>query len=237
MRVRVYSRFEDEILPAIERHGFDVVLDDPEVVISYGGDGTLLGAERTWPGVPKIAIRRSKSWSKCKRHQDDVVLTRLKDGDISSTQLLKLEGTSKGQTFVGLNDIIVHHARVSSAVRYRVRINSDPYSGEIIGDGLVVATPFGSRAYYRSITHSIFHVGMGLAFNNSTELVNHLVLSEESQVEIEITRGPARLVADNNPEHAELECGETAMVQRHPHSAVILGIDVLHCEQCHRIRS
>lgn len=236
MRVLVYSHFTDEILPAVQRHGFEVVSDDPEVVVSYGGDGTLLGAERVWPSVPKIAIRRSSSWSKCKLHQDDAVLTRLKDGDISSTHLLKLEGICKGQTFVGLNDIIVHHARVSSAMRYRVRINGEPYSGEIIGDGLVVATPFGSRAYYRSITHSIIHVGIGLAFNNSTELVNHLVLSEESQVEVEITRGPARLVADNNPEFAELDCGERAVVRRHPHPAVILGMDTLRCEACSRIR-
>lgn len=237
MRVLLYTRFADEVLSEIERFGFELVTDKPEVVIAYGGDGTLLGAERAWPSVPKLHIRRGGSWEKCPRHETDAVLGRLRNGRISTSRLLKLEGSARGRTVVGLNDVTLHHARVSSAVRYRVLIDGKPYSGEIIGDGLVVATPFGSRAYYRSITHSIFKVGIGLAFNNSTELVNHLVLAEESRVEIEITRGPALLVSDNNPEHIPLDQGDRAVVSRHLHPAVILGVDSLYCEECRRIRS
>jgi len=237
MRVLLYSRHNEEILPELERQNLDIVTEDPELVIAYGGDGTLLGAERDWPSVPKVPIRRSKTWVKCERHREDAILGRLENGDLARTHLLKLEGSAKGRTLVGLNDITVHHARVSTAVRYRVLIDGRPYSGEIIGDGLVIATPFGSRAYYRSITHSVLEVGIGLAFNNSTELVNHLVLSEETRVEIEITRGPALLVADNTPDPVDLERGEKAVVRRHLHPAVILGLDALHCADCRRIPS
>ena len=52
---------------------------------------------------------------------------------------------------------------------------------------------------YQSITHSIFRVGIGLAFSNSTEEVSHLVLSESSVIEIEVVRGPGILIADNSP--------------------------------------
>jgi NAD+ kinase len=237
MRVLLYSRHTEEIQPALERQGLDLVTEDPDIVVTYGGDGTLLGAEREWPCVPKVPIRRSKNWIKCERHREEVILGDLENGNLGRRRLLKLEGIAKGRTIVGLNDITVHHARVSTAVRYRVLIDGEPYSGEIIGDGLVVSTPFGSRAYYRSITHSVFDVGIGLAFNNSTELVNHLVLSEESRVEIEITRGPALLVADNSPEPVELDRGERAAVCRHLHPAVILGVGALHCAECRRIRS
>lgn len=235
MRVLIYSRFTEEILPSVHRYGFEVS-EDPEVVIAYGGDGTLLGAERTWPSVPKIHIRRAASWKRCERHESDAVLGRLRENEVSCTRLLKLEGIGRGRTQIALNDVTLHHAKVNSAVRFRVLIDGRQYSPEIIGDGLVAATPFGSRAYYRSITHSIFHVGIGLAFNNSTELVNHLVLAEESQVEIEITRGPALLAADNDPDHVELEEGDRAVVRRHLHPAVILGIDSIHCPECRRIR-
>jgi NAD+ kinase len=237
MRVLLYSRDKEEILPLLERHGLDLVSENPDIVVTYGGDGTLLGAERDWPSVPKVPIRRSGSWIKCDRHREDTILETLKNGKLQRRRLLKLEGIAKGRTIVGLNDITLHHARVSTAVRYRVLINGEPYSGEIIGDGLVVATPFGSRAYYRSITHSIFDVGIGLAFNNSTELVNHLVLSEESRVEIEITRGPALLVADNSPDPIELERRDRAAVSRHLHPAIVFGIGALHCDDCRRISS
>jgi NAD+ kinase len=237
MRVLLYSRHTDEILPAMQRKELNLVSENPDIVVTYGGDGTLLGAERDWPSVPKVPIRRSKNWIKCDRHREDTILDNLENGNLERRRLLKLEGIAKGRTIVGLNDVTLHHARVSTAVRYRVLINGEPYSGEIIGDGLVVATPFGSKAYYRSITHSIFEVGIGLAFNNSTELVNHLVLSEESRVEIEITRGPALLVADNSPDPIDLELGDRASVRRHLHPAVVLGIEALHCSDCRRISS
>jgi len=68
---------------------------------------------------------------------------------------------------------------------------------EFIGDGLVVATPFGSTGYYRSITDSYFELGIGIAFNNSTEQADSLVVKEQRQIKVLITRGPALLYADN----------------------------------------
>ena len=38
----------------------EYVESDPDLVISYGGDGIFLIAERIFPGVPKILIRDSE---------------------------------------------------------------------------------------------------------------------------------------------------------------------------------
>jgi NAD+ kinase len=91
----------------------------------------------------------------------------------------------------------------------------------------VAATPFGSSAYYRSITHSLFQVGIGLAFNNSTEPVDHMVLREDSLIEVTILRGPAIVAVDNNPERVSLLEGDTFLVRKSSEPARILGIETL----------
>ena len=98
------------------------------------------------------------------------------EGRAPRTEFMKIEAETKGQRLVGINEVLIHNAQVTSAVRYLVWIDDEALTHEIVGDGLVVATPFGSTGYYRSITHSTFQVGLGLAFNNSTEPLDHLVL-------------------------------------------------------------
>jgi len=80
-----------------------------------------------------------------------------------------------------------------------------------IGDGIVVATPFGSTAYYRSITDSFFEVGIGLAFNNSIEQSDHMVLRESTNISMKIIRGPALVYADN--QETALEVGTHGTIE------------------------
>jgi NAD+ kinase len=137
---------------------------------------------------------------------------------------LKLHAEAHGDTLIGLNDVIVHNSLPTSGVRYRVWIDERGFSDEIMGDGVVVATPFGSTAYYRSITRGTFRVGIGLAFNNSIEQVDHLVLGEDAVIRVQITRGPAIVVADNSPHAIPLDDGEEVTIRRADSEAVLLSL-------------
>lgn len=233
-RAVLVGRDLDEILPLLKRHGIAVVNNNPDLVISHGGDGTLLGAEREWPGVPKLALRRSAMCKKCDRHRDERVFAALAEGRLTRTEFMKVEAETRGERLVGINDVIVHNAHVTSAVRSLLWVDGERLTHEIVGDGLVVATPFGSTAYYRSITHSTFQVGLGLAFNNSTEPIDHLVLRPEAEIRVRITRGPALLASDNNPHVIQLDRGDEIHIRRHPDPAVILMVDTLTCPHCVR---
>jgi len=235
MRIRIVGSNSGELRPEVAKFGFEVVDTEEDLIIAYGGDGTLLWAEREFPGVPKLVIRRSRICKKCERHSNDVVFACLKKGEFSETHIRKLEGCIGDKRFLAINDVIVHNNLVTSGVRYRVWINDEPYSDEIVGDGLVVATPFGSSAYYRSITHSIFHTGIGLAFNNSTEPVDHLVLGEKDIVRVLITRGPAVVAADNNPNTLQLSEGDEVRIELSESQATIFSLDTLLCNHCLRL--
>jgi NAD+ kinase len=223
-RVLVLGNDVEAIRRLVRAKGLEDVKDGPDVILTYGGDGLLLGSEREWPGLPKLALRASRHGRKCEPHQIEEALDRLIRGDLERRTFLKLRGEAQGETLVGLNDVVVHNAQPTSGVRYRVWIDDQEFSHEITGDGVVVATPFGSTAYYRSITRGTFRVGIGLAFNNSIEQVDHLVLAEDSVIRVRITRGPAIVVADNSPRVVPLDDGDEAVIRRADERAVILSL-------------
>ena len=214
-----------------------VVSSSPDVVISYGGDGSLLGAERDYPGVPKCPLRDSRANPKCPAHSEEALLGRLAAGTLTEARLMKIEADAGGgNRVVGLNDVFVSKEQISSAVRYRIWLGDEPYAGQIVGDGLVVATPFGSTGYYRSITHSMFRLGMGLAFNNSTEPTDHLVVEEDTVIRVQVLRGPAVLLADNAPAAARLGQGDEVIVRKSAEWATVLGLDAFRCPECYALR-
>jgi NAD+ kinase len=226
MRVALVGQEVEMVVELLRHHGLILDGQDPEVVISLGGDGTLLMAERQYPGIPKLPMRFSETSRKIKDHKADILLDALVGGELVESEQLKLTAILGEQRLLALNDIIFHNEVFTSAVRYRVEINAQNQGGDIIGDGLVVATPFGSTAYYRSITHSIFQVGIGLAFNNSTEPVDHLVLADDSVIQVIVKRGPALVAADNDPNWIHLHEEDCVLVQKAEQPALILSLSV-----------
>ncbi len=234
MKIKIIGRLAaTKLLPLLQPYNCELVEKNPQLIITYGGDGTLLGAERDYPGVAKLPLRPS---ALCPVHNIQKQLSDFFSAPPPLTELIKLRGTAKGKTLLAINDIFIHNLDPVSAVRYRVWIDNQLYANEIVGDGVGVSTVHGSTAYYRSITHSIFRTGIGLAFCNSTEVVNHLVLPENSIVRVQIVRGPAVLVADNAPERLEMHEGDEAIIDKSSQTARIYGLNNFMCPHCRALR-
>lgn len=233
MRITLRGRNLGDIEPVLRQFGVEIVEHDPEIVLTYGGDGALLGAEREFPGVPKCPVRDSRSCPKCERHDEKSILADLLAGRLNRDRVTKVQAVmDNGARVVGLNDVVLDRENPASAIRYRIWIDDSPYADHIVGDGLVLASPFGSTGYYRSITHSLFATGIGLAFNNATEVVNHLVMQETANIRVEILRGNALLFADNDTEKHRMQTGSQATLSQAPETATILGLDVFRCPEC-----
>jgi NAD+ kinase len=163
-------------------------------------------SETEFPGIPKIILRNSKICKLCSSLSNTEVLKRVSENKFSIEKFWKLRLVAKGKEFNALNDVSVHNSDPRRAMRYRLLVNGIEVGDQIIGDGIVVATPFGSTGYYRSITDSFFELGIGIAFNNSTEQSDHMVLRDTSEIRIAIARGPASVYADN--QEREIVVGE-----------------------------
>ncbi len=225
MKVCIFGKGSEAVENLVKKFSFEVVNDDPDFVISYGGDGTLVASEAVFPGVPKIALRNSVICKKCQDIPNEEILKRVSSGNYTLEEFLKLEVSVGNKKMLGLNEIVVHNSDPRHAIRYKLSVNDSPFGGEIIGDGIVVATPsFGSTGYYRSITDSFFEVGIGLAFNNSIEQSDHVVLKEDSKINIKILRGPATVYVDNQKETFVLEAGDEARVEKSKETAKIVRV-------------
>ncbi|HPO91800.1 MAG TPA: hypothetical protein P5105_01145 [Victivallales bacterium] len=237
IKIVLRGRNLEDILPFLSTDAIELVDENPDIVVTHGGDGVLLGSEREFPGIPKFPVRDIRTAPLCEEHSGyDKLIKLLIEDKLKKTTLIKIEARTKNKKLKAVNDIFVHNLDPVSAIRYKVWIDGRSYGEEIVGDGVGVATVHGSTAYYRSITHSIFRVGIGLAFSNSTELVNHLVLPESSFIRIQITRGPAILVSDNNPEKIELTKDDIVEISKISEVMTVYGHEIFMCPRCRKLR-
>ncbi len=225
MKAILFGAHSHEATELVKKAGFSLVEKNPDIIICYGGDGTILRAEHEYPGVPKVALRDSRVCKLCSPLTNAEVLKRVKAGKYKKEKVWKLECRAKGKTLYGVNDIVIHNKDPRHAMRYALHIDDVRVGGEeIIGDGVVFATPLGSTGYYRSIADSFFEVGIGLAFNNSTEQADHMVLGEDREIRIRVIRGPATVYADNQVDAVELEEGEEARIVKSKKIATIVRV-------------
>lgn len=224
MKVLIFGKESKTITDLVKKSGFEIVDKNPDIIASYGGDGTLMRSEFEFPGVPKLVLKGSWVCKLCANLPNEDILNLVKNGKYRVEEFMKLEAAAHGKKLVALNDIVAHNADPRHAIRYRIFVNGKEISGEIIGDGVVIATPLGSTGYYRSITDSFFEMGIGLAFNNSTEQSDHMVLKENSQIKIKVARGPVIVYADNQSSAIALEEGEELVVKKSEETAKIVRV-------------
>jgi len=206
-KVIVISRSDaSELEKLLVKNGFKIAEKDPDFIVCYGGDGTVLFAERKFPQVAKLIVKRSSICRECDYTFNEIgsVLRKLRNQEFKIKKEMKLEAKFKKTRLIGLNEIQVHNKLPSSAIRFSVVVDGEEFD-DLIGDGIVVATPFGSTGYHRSTGGKQFQKGIGISFNNlHNKKIKSFVTSEESTVTTRITRGPAWIIADNNENYVEL---------------------------------
>lgn len=229
MKVAVIGLTRKLIENKLVEYGLKPDKKNPDVVISVGGDGTALYAERIYPGIPRIMIRHSKTCEKCKigEHDFPKALGALKKKEYKIKEEIKVEGIINNdptKKLVGLNEIGIHHKIPTKTIRLRIRVNNKIVVDEVIGDGIVVATPYGSTAYFYSITRKKFYKSMGVAFNNSKKSREPLILKDDSVIEAQVLRGLGLATADNDERMIPIRKGDVLKIRKAKQKARIIEI-------------
>jgi len=206
----------------LKRLGFHVTSKDPDLIIVSGGDGSILYSERVFPSIPKLAIRRTRICRKCECLLDNLeeTLLKIRDGLYEIKEEIKLRVLFKDQTLTALNEIQIRNKLLTRALRFSLTFNDHTYNN-IIGDGVIIATPFGSSAYYSAAGGKPFEKGIGICLNNPfSSQEKSFIVPEESKIKVKILRETALLAADNDDERIiEMRSGDEVFIEKNDEKA------------------
>ena len=145
----------------------DFVLDDkyPDVVITVGGDGTLINAfhryENQVDSIRFIGVHTGHLgfYTDWRNYDVEKLVDSLSRDDVQSAKypLLEIEMvTESGEVrhYLAVNESAVK--RVSHTLEADVYIDNEPFE-KFRGDGLCVSTPTGSTAYGKSLGGAVIH--------------------------------------------------------------------------------
>jgi len=160
-------------------------ITDADVVITIGGDGTILraGKEAAKFGKPLLGINTGRLGFMATLEKDDLdKLERLKTGDysVSRRMLLDVNGSP------ALNDVVLYRgaSRLPEFTVFRNEIEVL----KIRGDGIIVSTPTGSTAYSLSAGGPIIEPELWCflvtALNPHTLFNRPMIFSHDSQLRV-----------------------------------------------------
>jgi len=184
---------------ALERYADDRSPQEADLVVSLGGDGTMLRSVHLLSGapIPLLGVNLG-SLGYLTEIEPDFVAAALgrffagpEQGEWRLDERMMLDASVNGQRAGrALNEAVVEKAQSGHTVRLLARIDGEPFT-YYAADGLIVATPTGSTAYSLSARGPIVsprHRAMLLTPVSPHMLFDRtLVLDPSEVIEIEVT--------------------------------------------------
>lgn len=217
------------IVETLEMFGHDIDNNKPDFVITYGGDGTILHSERKYPGIPKITVRAGSVGFKCRYSIEELedVLIKIDNGEYKLKEEIKLETNFQGRKYISLNEVQLHNSSPTKALRFSVYIEDEILFENVTGDGVIIATPFGSSAYYSSTGGEKFDKGIGITLNNPYNVKDKPIVIDEGfdyNINIKILRDDGLLLFDNDNNMIKVKGGDSIVVKRSKDTAKFVSI-------------
>lgn len=133
----------------------DIIDKDLDMILVFGGDGTILRAGREFSQFKEIPILginighlgflSTIEYAELNDNIDKIINNEFR---IEKRLMLKssVKGSEGNINLYSLNDLVVCRGTLSRMAKYKIKINGDECM-EFKGDGVIIATPTGSTAY------------------------------------------------------------------------------------------
>lgn len=201
-----------------------------DLLVSFGGDGTLLrGARMVAPHhTPVLGVNLGHLGflTSVGPHHLAEVFDALIAGDFWLDTRLTLEARiisrtgAQGREYLALNDAVLHKGGFARVIRLAVFIGEEREEvGAYAADGIILATPTGSTAYSLSAGGAIVAPTMecllATPISPHTLAVRPLVLPADTRIEVEILQEGAEAVLTIDGQAGEaLTYGDRLVVNR-----------------------
>ena len=185
-----------------------------DLILTFGGDGTLLGAARLVAAteVPILGINMGRLGFLTEISPDELIPSieeiRQNQHQIVQRSLLEArpENAPDSDPIIGLNDIVFKSRGISRMIHVEVSIDNE-YLNTYHCDGLIIASPTGSTAYSLSASGPIIDPDVHSIIINPicphSLNARPVLISDEKTVRVLV-----------QPDHEEIYfCGDGQMVQ------------------------
>lgn len=222
-----------EIAKVLHEGGIRVGLEEPGLVISLGGDGTMLRAAQYAHAadVPLLGVNLGTLGylTEVDAQHEVEALRRVLAGDYETQDRMMLACEVEGDSQVALNEVLVERAARRRLVRLAVRVGGENL-GDFNADGIIVATPTGSTAYALSAGGPIVspraECVVVVPVSPHMVFARPFVLAPDEVVEVTILEAqPEASLSLDGHLGRDLRPGATVVVRRHerPLKLVRLG--------------
>ena len=204
-----------------------------DLILSVGGDGTILRAARAIvpEQVPIAGINLGNLGFMTELKADEALkkLPRLLEGEgwIEERAMLQAQRGSKGKSFHVLNDVVVGRGGSARLVNIETKID-----GEVLttyrADGVIVATATGSTSYSLAAGGPILHPqSKDILLNpvcSHLTLNEALVLPAETVVKLRVATNHEAMLSLDGQVESELASGDEVTVELSPYMTRFLRI-------------
>ena len=188
------DEFEFDGVENVDLKNFNDLVD---LIIVFGGDGTLLGAARKFinSDIPILGINMGTVGflTDVNIENFESVIGDIFKGDYVLEERSLVEAKFADQEAFGLNEVLIHSGSYAQLMRYRLLIDGKTVY-EQRSDGLIVATPTGSTAYALSAGGSIIHPELNIwniiPMMSQSLSSRPLIVSNKKSLEIQLIEGP-----------------------------------------------
>lgn len=243
----------DELASALESRGVDVRVEpqlspdgrrpafapeDVDLLVTLGGDGTLLRGARL------VAAHRAPVFGVNLGHLGfltSVAATEMADaverlfrGDYWIDERITFEvtvlrgGGGGGESFLALNDAVIHKGGLARIVRLAVEIEPEGLEiGTYSADGIIISTPTGSTAYSLSaggpIVVPTVDCIVATPICPHSLVVRPIILPINASIAVRAV-GPVEglILTVDGQDGAQLQGGDRVLIRRGPHSVKLI---------------
>ncbi len=194
-----------------------------DIVIVFGGDGTLLNAARKYLNydIPILGINMGNVGFLTDISTDNFEKTikEVLDGNYKIEERNLVSAKFGNNHLYGLNEVVIHSGAYAQLMRYRLNVN-DRVVYEQRSDGLIIATPTGSTAYALSAGGPIIHPSLDvwtiLPMLPQSLSSRPFVISTDEKVEMNLFDGPnenAKICVDGQDD-IDIPYGEKILISK-----------------------
>lgn len=197
--LKVSNEFEQHGIKAnlnkkIKIETFDKCVKDCDLIMSIGGDGTILSTVRKLSEnqIPILGIHIGNLGFLAQSTEKKLIkaLECIKNDDFKIQEKLLLKAKSNNHYYYAFNDIVVDHGNSGRVLKTKV-YNDKTHINNYEGDGLIISTPTGSTGYSLSSGGPIIHSDLDVI--TITPISSHslsarpIILSSNSNIRVDFS--------------------------------------------------